>query len=69
MCSSQSTHLPSSFFSLPVFVTFVVVQSLSCIGLFATLWTAAHQASLFYITYAPPRLVESLDTEPADMED
>ena len=30
------------------YICFVVVQSLSCVRLFATLWTTAHQASLFF---------------------
>ena len=31
----------------------VVVQLLSCVQLFVTLWTAAHQASLSYRKYTP----------------
>ena len=36
-----------------VFAMFISVQSLSHVRLFATLWTAAHQGSLFFTT-APP---------------
>ena len=42
--------------------TFVVVQSLSCVRLFVTLWTAAHQASLsFTITWSLLKLM-SIET-------
>ena len=47
-CSSgfSSTLLQGCLFHLVRFV--VVVQSLSCVGFFEALWTAAHQASLAF---------------------
>ena len=36
---------------------YIVVQSLSRVRLFATLWTAAYQASLFFISQSLPKLM------------
>ena len=40
------TSTASSFRILNYFPSYSIIQSLSCVWLFATLWTAAHQASL-----------------------
>ena len=45
-CPVQFRLYPRVFISNEVVV--VIVQSLSCVQLFATLWTAAHQASLYF---------------------
>ena len=44
--TSQCEHESIFKYYLGVFVQFSSVQSLSCVQLFATPWTAAHQASL-----------------------
>ena len=51
------------FQALPTFALVVVVQSLRCVRLFATPWTAAHQASLsstFYWNLLKLMSVESM---------
>ena len=45
---SFSVEWFSFWIYLLIFVIIVVVQSLSCVRLFATPWTAAHQASLSF---------------------
>ena len=45
-CPIQFRLYPRVFIFNEVVV--VIVQSLSCVQLFATLWTAAHQASLYF---------------------
>ena len=42
--------LPETITALSFGYVVVVFQSLSCVWLFATLWTAAHQASLSFIS-------------------
>ena len=46
--------------------TFVVVQSLSCIQLFVTQWTAAHLASLSFIFPSLPRLMSIESVMPSN---
>ena len=49
------------------FPSFVVVQSLSRVQLFATPWTAAHQASLsFTISQSVPKLTSSESVRPSN---
>ena len=45
LCSSIFMHMTTNIW-LSLFVTVVVVQSLSCVRLFTTPWTTASQASL-----------------------
>ena len=45
----QVDYLPLSHLGSPIYMCiFVVVQLLSCVWFFVTLWTAAHQASLSF---------------------
>ena len=46
------------FFTFSLWYFIIVVQSLSCVWLFATPWTSAHQASLFFtISWSLLRLI------------
>ena len=57
-CLSLGCSLPSQFGSHPSGCLSIVVQSLSHIWLFVTLWTAAHQASLpFTVSWSLLRLM------------
>ena len=49
-CSVSPITVPSAFSVKPVFSVYIIVvaQSLSCVRLFATPWTAAHRASLSF---------------------
>ena len=52
---------------MAVFVQFSSVQSLSCVWLFATPWTAAHQASLSITNYwSLPKLMSTESVMPSN---
>ena len=44
------------------YICFVVVQSLSCVRLLATLWTTAHQASLFFTNSHSLLILRSIES-------
>ena len=56
MCTSNSILSFQSLFPVILFSVSVSVQSLSCVWLFATLWTAAFQSSLSITnSWSPPK--------------
>ena len=57
----EVSSLRCIFRKLHLFLLFVAVQSLSCVWLFATPWTAARQASLSFTT--PWSLLKRMSTE------
>ena len=58
--SHSYIHNPSQWASLPLPIQFSSVQSLSCVRLFATPWTAACQASLsITISWSLPKLMST----------
>ena len=54
--------------SLPLVPPVVVVQSLSCVQLFATPWTAAHQASLSFTIPGKPHICHNIFNLPGSLE-
>ena len=56
-----------SIIYLSVFISFVVVQSLSCVWLFATPWAAARQASLsFTVSWSLLKLMSTDSVMPSN---